>query len=88
MRVEFKKRFTRDLKKVKDKLLLRQVKEAIQFVEKAQTLREVENLKKLRGGDRYYRIRIGDYRIGLIIENETVTFARFLHRREIYRYFP
>jgi mRNA interferase RelE/StbE len=88
MRVEFKKGFIRDLKKVKDRLLLKQVTEVIRLVEEAQNLSEVENLKKLRGGERYYRIRIGDYRLGLIIENDTVTFARFLHRREIYRYFP
>ncbi|MGH2412635.1 MAG: type II toxin-antitoxin system RelE family toxin, partial [Microcystaceae cyanobacterium] len=35
-----------------------------------------------------YRIRLGDYRIGLFIEGKTVTFARVLHRKEIYRYFP
>jgi mRNA interferase RelE/StbE len=51
-------------------------------------LQEVENLKKLRGGDRYYRIRIGDYRIGLAVEESTVIFVRFLHRKDVYRYFP
>jgi len=36
----------------------------------------------------YYRIRLGDYRIGLVVNEQTVVFVRFLHRREIYRYFP
>jgi mRNA interferase RelE/StbE len=36
----------------------------------------------------YYRIRLGDYRVGLKIENNTVCFVRFLHRKDIYRYFP
>ncbi len=45
-------------------------------------------LKKLKGFDGAYRIRIGDYRVGLFIVQETITFARVLHRKEIYRYFP
>ncbi|NPA92437.1 MAG: type II toxin-antitoxin system RelE/ParE family toxin, partial [Chloroflexi bacterium] len=36
----------------------------------------------------FYRIRLGDYRLGLEIEGDTVVFVRFLHRRDIYRYFP
>jgi len=31
---------------------------------------------------------VGDYRVGVIFEEETVTFCRVLHRKEIYRYFP
>jgi mRNA-degrading endonuclease RelE of RelBE toxin-antitoxin system len=31
---------------------------------------------------------VGNYRLGLIIEAETVIFVRVLHRKEIYRYFP
>ncbi|MBP1468695.1 type II toxin-antitoxin system RelE/ParE family toxin [Candidatus Chloroploca sp. M-50] len=38
--------------------------------------------------DPYYRIRIGDYRLGLFVEDDTITVVRFLHRRDIYRYFP
>ena len=59
-----------------------------ELVEQAQHLGQVANLKKLRGGGNYYRIRVGDYRIGLIVEGDAVTFVRFLHRKDIYRYFP
>jgi mRNA interferase RelE/StbE len=88
VRVEFKSSFARDLKRVKEKSLGSQVKVAIEQVEQASSVQEINNLKHLRGGGSYYRIRIGDYRIGLRIENDTVIFVRFLHRREIYRYFP
>ena len=43
---------------------------------------------KLQGGDDFYRIRVGDYRLGIIVELEAVVFVRCLNRREIYRYFP
>lgn len=46
------------------------------------------NLKKLKGGGNYYRIRVGEYRIGIIVEGDAITFVRCLHRKEIYRYFP
>jgi mRNA interferase RelE/StbE len=35
-----------------------------------------------------YSIRIGDYRIGLALEKDTLVFVRCLHRKEIYRFFP
>jgi len=57
-------------------------------VEKAQSPQTILNLKKLRGGRDYYRIKIGDYRIGLIIKNDLVIFVRCLDRKEIYRFFP
>lgn len=88
MKVDFKKSFNRDLKKIKDKGLLREVKEAIEAVEKALNLQMVSNLKQLKGAGGYFRIQIGDYRIGLKLEGDTFIFVRFLHRKEIYRYFP
>ena len=88
MKVEFKKSFTKDLKKVRDKNLLQQVKEAIEEIEQAPSLQVVRNLRQLKGGSNYFRIRVADYRIGLKLEGDTVIFVRYLHRKEIYRYFP
>ncbi len=46
--------------------------------------------QKLTGYQTYYKIRVGDYRIGLHIDisQQQVEFQRILHRREIYRQFP
>lgn len=49
---------------------------------------EIPHLTKLEGYDSYYRLRVGDYRIGIKTENDVVIFMRVLHRKEIYRYFP
>ena len=89
MNIEFKKSFARDLKKkTKDANLRLRIQEIIQQVEDADRIAEIKNLKKLRAEGNYYRIRLGDYRIGLTIEADTLCFVRFLHRSEIYRYFP
>jgi mRNA interferase RelE/StbE len=88
LNLEFKASFVRDLKKIKDKKLKAQVQGVIEAVEQARSLQEIENIRKLKGSDRYYRVRVGDYRIGLSVEKDTVTFVRFLHRKDVYRYFP
>lgn len=88
MKVDFKSSFAKDLKRVRDTALKECVKQTIETVEQVKTLQEIKDIKKLRGGNRYYRIRISDYRIGLIVEGDMVTFVRFLHRKDVYRYFP
>ncbi|MEW5803768.1 MAG: type II toxin-antitoxin system RelE/ParE family toxin [bacterium] len=88
MKLEFRASFAKDLKNIQDKQLLNQIKEKIQAIEASANIMELSGLKRLRTGGYYYRLRLGDYRLGLIIDGETVIFVRLLHRREIYRYFP
>jgi mRNA interferase RelE/StbE len=88
VRVEFRASFAKDLRSIRDKGLLKQIKETIELAEQAQRLEEIANLKKLRGKGKYFRIRIGEYRIGIAVENDTMTFVRCLNRKDIYRYFP
>jgi mRNA interferase RelE/StbE len=88
MKAEFKSSFLRDLKAIKDQALLSRIRTTIEEIELAPTIQEINNLTKLRGANNYFRVRVGDYRLGLLIENETVVFVRCLNRREIYRYFP
>lgn len=89
MKIEFKKSFAKDLKKKsKDRRLSARVEQIIEQVDQAEDPHQIPNLKKLKAEGDFYRIRSGDYRLGLIIEDDTVTFVRLLHRSEIYRYFP
>ncbi|MHB1178399.1 MAG: type II toxin-antitoxin system RelE family toxin [Daejeonella sp.] len=60
----------------------------ISEVKKTQTLSSISGIKKLKGYKAYYRARIGDYRIGLYMDKDTVVFSRALHRKDIYKYFP
>lgn len=88
MRITFRKSFTRDLKKIGDQDILDRVTKVLEEVEAARTLQEISALKKLRGGKHFYRIRVGDYRLGVVIEADEVEFIRCLSRRDLYRYFP
>jgi len=88
VRVGFRSSFVRDLNSVRDKAILRRVKEIIERVEQTKSSTEIPNLKRLKGSGNYSRIRVGEYRIGGVLEGDDITFVRILHRREIYRYFP
>ncbi len=88
MKVLFEKSFGRDLKKIKDKRLLKQVQETIDQVESAASISDVSNMKKMQGFDTYYRIRVRNYRIGIEISEGQVIFVCFLNRKNIYHYFP
>ena len=88
MKVGFRQSFTKDLAKVKDKGLLRRVEIAIETLERAESIEQIKGLKKLRGVGNYYRLRIGDFRIGLALEEGEVIFVRLLNRKDMYRYFP
>jgi mRNA interferase RelE/StbE len=84
VKTTFKKSFTKDLETYnRDKTLLARIQEAILEVEAADSITSIKNLKKLKAEGSYYRIRVGNYRIGLIVENEIVTFVRVLHRSQI-----
>ena len=88
MKTEFKSSFAKDLRAIRDNNLLGRVRAVLENVEQTETLKDVPHVTKLQGEGEYYRIRVGDYRIGILLEGETVVFVRCLNRREIYRYFP
>lgn len=88
MKVDFKKSFLRDLKRIKETHVKDRLRETIESIENAKHFQEISHLSKIKYGDRYYRIRIGDYRLGLILEGDTFILVRFLHRKDLFRYFP
>ncbi len=88
MNLGFTRSFAKDLQNLQPSSIRERVRQLIEQVEGAQTLQEVPNLKKLHGHPTYYRIRVGDYRVGVTVEGDEVTFVRVLHRKDIYRQFP
>ncbi len=89
MTIEYAARFVKDLKALKGTPSFEKIKTlAFEFVATVDSLDEIPHFTKLEGYDQYYRIRIGDYRIGVKFEDDTLIFMRVLHRKEIYRYFP
>lgn len=88
MNIRIDETFEKDLRKIKSKPLDKKVALLIRELLAAESLIEIRNLKLLKGADVHYRIRIGDYRVGLILAGKTIVLVRILHRKEIYRFFP
>ncbi|MDP5139883.1 MAG: type II toxin-antitoxin system RelE/ParE family toxin [Spirosomaceae bacterium] len=42
----------------------------------------------MKGFKSFYRIRVGHYRVGCIVEGNSIEFMRISHRKEIYAIFP
>jgi mRNA interferase RelE/StbE len=89
MEILYGNTFNKDLdrvghaEKVKETLL-----ELIESIKAAGSLSDLKNLRKIEGYKGYYRIRVGDYRLGIKVEKNRIALIRFLHRKDIYRRFP
>jgi mRNA interferase RelE/StbE len=88
MKTEFLKKFYKDLDKITTQSVKNSIADIIENVEIAANISEIKNIKKLSGFRYAYRIKIGDYRIGIFIEKDIVEFARIAHRKDIYKLFP
>ncbi len=88
MKVAYLKRFSKDLNKIKQPKDHQAILEIIDLVKKVKYITEIPGARKLTGYDDAYRIRCGDYRIGVFVSEEIVEFARIAHRKDIYKIFP
>jgi len=86
--IHFEKSFLKDIKKLNDKVVASKLKDMIVQFETVDTLNDFVNIKKLKGHSLYFRLKIGNYRLGFKVENNQIELIRFLHRKDIYRLFP
>jgi mRNA interferase RelE/StbE len=88
MKIDYRKRFLKELSKIPSKTRMRMEKFVFEELPKADSIVELRKVEQLKGYTSYHKIRFGSYRIGLKLENETVILERALHRKDIYRFFP
>ncbi len=89
MIVEFDRSFLKSLRKLKEIQMRERVEQLILTLEQADSLSKISGVKKIVGHQRYYRIRLGDYRLGLEkIDLDTIRLIVIAHRKDIYTVFP
>jgi mRNA interferase RelE/StbE len=88
MRVVYRKRFLKDLAALPSNV--RRAIERFVFEElpRADSLQATGKVEKLKGHSGFFRVRFGDYRVGLSLIGDTVTLERVMNRKDIYRKFP
>ena len=89
MEAETRPSFIRDLKRLRSATIRRRLERAIGTIEAAADITAIPGMVRITAtGEPHYRIRIGDYRLGIALDGDVVVLVRFLHRRDIYRFFP
>ena len=89
MKVESSSRFIRDIRRISAPALARRVNQKIAEIEAAASIRDVSNVRRLNTpSSMHYRVRIGDYRLGITVEGEVAVLVAFGPRDDIYRRFP
>ncbi|NVP18162.1 type II toxin-antitoxin system RelE/ParE family toxin [Candidatus Gracilibacteria bacterium] len=88
MIIEIDDSFKKDFLKIKNNDIRKRIISKIETIEKVDFLDEITNIKKLKGFEKYYRIRLGDYRIGFEYNQEKIILIRVRSRKDIYNIFP
>jgi mRNA interferase RelE/StbE len=88
MEVSYKRQFLKDLSKIPSVYRGRIEDLVFKLIPKESAQDVLQRISKLKGKDHFFKIRVGEYRIGMYFENNAIEFKRVLHRKEIYRYFP
>lgn len=85
-----KKTFLKELKKLPKDIRVKVERLCFDILPDIKNLADIKGLEKLIGYDNYYKVRFGDYRVGIEIdiEKKVIVCCRVLHRKEIYRYYP
>ena len=89
MQVVFTKTFLKDLAKVFPAKRRSQIEKFVfEELQKFNSLEEVGTAEKMTGYREFYKIRFGDYRVGIYKSEKLIELRRVLNRKEIYKYFP
>lgn len=88
MNVIYLESLAKDLKKIKNKKLLKSLSQVFTTLEETDDLFKISSVKKMSGHPDAYRVRIGDYRLGIYYSDNEITIARFVKRNDIYKLFP
>jgi mRNA interferase RelE/StbE len=85
----YKKSFLKDLAKLPKRYRQQIEKLVFDEIPKLDNMFATLNMKKMKGYQSYYRIRVGDYRIGCKVERKNqLVFYRVKSRADIYKLFP
>ncbi|MCF6290287.1 MAG: type II toxin-antitoxin system RelE/ParE family toxin, partial [Desulfobacterales bacterium] len=89
VKIRYTKKFSKDLDKIKDQAIVKKrLLVLIQTMKEVDELTVLKDVKKIQGYTEYFRLKVGDYRLGLKMTEGAIEMIRFLHRKDIYRRFP
>jgi len=88
MEIKIKKKFLKELSKLPNEYADIIEDFVFDMLPNYNNLSEIGKVEKMTGYKNYFKIRFGDYRIGLKKEGNIIVIETVKHRKEIYKYFP
>ena len=88
MKIEIKKKFLKELSKIPNEYSTTIEEFIFDTFCTYDNLSEIGKVEKMTGYKNYFKIRFGDYRIGIKKQDDIIIIETIKHRKEIYKYFP
>jgi mRNA interferase RelE/StbE len=88
LKTHYRKRFLKELARIPSNIRINIEQYVFIEIPSLDSITKSKKIERMKGYRNCYKIRFGDYRIGMKIEDDIIIFERALHCREIYRYFP
>ena len=87
MQIELTTNFKKKVRKLPNSVAIA-VAQSIRATQQAASFSEIPNFKALKGYRNYYRIRVGDYRMGLFWNGEKFLLETIGTRGDFYKTYP
>lgn len=88
MEVEYRKKFLKELSKLPSTTADDIEEFVFDTLPKYQNLEEIGKIEKMTGYKNYFKIRFGDYRVGIQRIDQSIIIETVKHRKKIYQFFP
>ena len=88
MKVLYRSSFLKDIKKLKSEATKNLIHSTIDNCENAVTISDIKNCEPLQSRGKFFKLKYGQYRIGIYIDKGTVEFLKFGTRQNFYNDFP
>lgn len=88
MKVEYRSSFLKDIKKIQSKNTLNLIKSVIENCKSASNIGEINHCEALQSRGKFFKLKYGQYRFGVFIDNGIVEFLKFGTRQNFYDDFP
>ena len=88
MEVLYSKKFLKDLASIPSKQRQEIENFVFQELPKSKWIGDLHKFEKMKGYINCYKARFGSYRVGVVINDNTIELKRVMDRKNIYKFFP
>ena len=88
MKVLYRSSFLKDIKKLKSIAIKNLIHSVIDDCEKAVIISDIKNCEPLQSRGKFFKLKYGQYRFGIHIDNGIIEFLKFGTRQNFYNDFP